>query len=100
MAPVWLDCALPFFSMNGRQCIVLYALMGILLSVYRGSDIRPEPLGLYAVKTTISMKNPRKIDEKVLAGRIKHGIIKILRRGRAKEICTRLLPENKEEKSC
>lgn len=37
------DCALPFFSMNGRQCIALYVLMGILLSIYRGSFIRPEP---------------------------------------------------------
>jgi len=46
------------------------------------------------------MKNPRKIDEKVLAGRIKHGIIKILRRGRVKEICTRPLPKNKEDESC
>ena len=42
------DCALPFISMNGRQCIALYALMGILLSVYRGSDIRPEPSGFRA----------------------------------------------------
>ncbi len=40
------DCALPFISMNGGQCIALYVLMGILLSVYRGSDIRPEPSGI------------------------------------------------------
>ncbi|MFR2794048.1 MAG: hypothetical protein ACLTBS_06190 [Eisenbergiella sp.] len=33
------------------------------------------------------MKNPRKIDEKIVAGRTKHGIIKILRRGRAEEFC-------------
>lgn len=42
------DCALPFLSMNGRQCIVLYGLMGVWLSVYRGSYIRPEPFGAHA----------------------------------------------------
>lgn len=42
------DCALPFLSMNGRQCIVLYGLMGVWLSVYRGSYIRPEPSGARA----------------------------------------------------
>lgn len=36
-------CALPFLSMNGRQAVGLYVLMGLLLSVFRGSAIRPEP---------------------------------------------------------
>lgn len=36
-------CSLPFISMSGRQGICLYILMGLLLSVYRGSNIRPEP---------------------------------------------------------
>ncbi len=36
-------CGLPFISMSGRQGVCLYILMGLLLSVYRGSNIRPEP---------------------------------------------------------
>lgn len=54
------NCALPFVSMNGRQCIVLYVLMGVLLSVYRGSYIRPEPFHsrmLSGENVTISTKN-------------------------------------------
>lgn len=38
-----ISCALPFFSMNGKQNVSLYLLMGILLSVFRGVNIRPEP---------------------------------------------------------
>lgn len=37
------DCALPFISMNGKQNICMYMLLGLLLSVFRGSSIRPEP---------------------------------------------------------
>lgn len=37
------SCSLPFVSMNGRQNISLYILMGLLLSIYRSSRIRPEP---------------------------------------------------------
>lgn len=37
-------CAMPFLSMNGKQNVCLYVLMGLLLSVFRGNSIRPEPL--------------------------------------------------------
>lgn len=36
-------CSLPFISMNGKQNVCLYILMGILLSVFRSSNTRPEP---------------------------------------------------------
>lgn len=35
--------SLPFLSMSGKQNISLYILMGVLLSIYRNSNIRPEP---------------------------------------------------------
>lgn len=38
-----ISCALPFISMSGRQNISMYFLMGILLSVFRTTNTRPEP---------------------------------------------------------
>lgn len=37
------SCALPFVSMNGKQNVCMYVLLGLMLSVFRGSSIRPEP---------------------------------------------------------
>lgn len=37
------SCALPFVSMNGKQNVCLFILMGILLSVFRNDTVRPEP---------------------------------------------------------
>lgn len=38
-----INCGLPFISMNGSMSGRLYIIMGILLSIYRGSNILPEP---------------------------------------------------------
>lgn len=37
------DCSLPFFSANGKEGLVIYGLMGILLSVFRTTATLPEP---------------------------------------------------------
>lgn len=36
-------CALPFISMNGGQNVCLFIVMGLLLSIFRSSNTRPEP---------------------------------------------------------
>lgn len=40
-------CSLPFISMNGKQNACLYILMGILLSVFRNSNTKPEPQSVW-----------------------------------------------------
>ncbi|MDO4331857.1 MAG: FtsW/RodA/SpoVE family cell cycle protein [Eubacteriales bacterium] len=40
-------CSLPFISMNGKQNVCLYILMGILLSVFRSRNTRPEPQSVW-----------------------------------------------------
>ena len=37
------SCALPFISMNGKENVCLYILMGLLLSVFRSQTTLPEP---------------------------------------------------------
>lgn len=38
-----INSALPFISMNGKQNVSLFVLMGVMLSIFRGKNIRPEP---------------------------------------------------------
>lgn len=51
-------CSLPFISMNGKQNVCLYILMGILLSVFRSSNTRPEPQGAR------KRRNPQRADDR------------------------------------
>lgn len=36
-------CALPLISMNGKQNVCMFIVLGLLLSVFRGRNTRPEP---------------------------------------------------------
>lgn len=45
------SCSLPFISMNGKQNVCLYILMGILLSVFRSRNTRPEPQRVWEKRT-------------------------------------------------